>query len=224
MTRFEVPEAPSATETSHPLGRLGAVLRRIAACQGLPSPDLDRVATVDAAEGSVDDGVALADRIADEGNRLVVVRGGSTAGAHTVTAALLDLEPVAVVGTAAGAGWAEALVAVRTGLASARAHVGDPLRLLAAAGEQGVLVGLLAQAAVRRTPLLLDGSAQVAAALLVADRLAPGVAGWCTAASVPTAPGAAAALRDLDVEPLLDLGLTERGADLALALLRAGAA
>lgn len=224
MTRFDVPEAPAAPTGPHPLGRLGAALLAIAARQGLTTPDLDRVATVDAAEGTVDDGVALADRLADEGQRLLVVRGGSTPGAHTVTAALLDLEPVAVVGTAAGAGWAESLVAVRTGLAASRAHVGDPLRLLDAAGEPGLLIGLLAQAAVRCTPLLLDGSPQVAAALLVADRLAPGVAAWCTAASAPVLPGAAAALRDLDVEPLLDLGLTHRGADLALALLRAGAA
>lgn len=221
MTRFEVPEPAACPTGPHVLGRLGHALARVAAAQGLAVPELQRVATVAAGPGQVDDGVALADRLVDEGTRLLVVSGGHSTGADTVVAALLDLEPVAVVGTAPGPGWADALVGVRTGLAAARAHVGDPARLLTAAGEPGLLVGVLAQAAVRRTPLLLDGSPQVAAALLVADRLAPGVAAWCTAATVPVSPGAAAALHDLDLEPLLDLGLADRGAELALVLLRA---
>lgn len=220
---FEV-TAPDAAAAPPGLGRIGAVLARIAGAQGLTSgadADLHHVARVTVAGPSdVSAGVAVVDRLVDSGTRLLVVEGADTAAAFVVLAALLDLEPVAAVGTAPSAGWSQQLVAVRDGLARTRAYVGDPERLLEVAGEPGVLAGALAQAAVRRTPVLLDGSAQVAAALLIADRIAPGVAAWCTATTTPATPGAVAALHDLGVEPLLDLGLTSRGAALALSLLR----
>jgi hypothetical protein len=83
-----------------------------------------------------------------------------------VAAALLDLEPVKAVGTAPGGDWARLTVAVRDGLRTARLHRADPAGLLAAVGADTVAqgAGLLAQAASRRTPVLLDGSVLVAAA------------------------------------------------------------
>jgi nicotinate-nucleotide--dimethylbenzimidazole phosphoribosyltransferase len=206
------------------LGAVGAALSRIAGMQGLPVADLDAVRVLGPAEGSVDAGAAAVDRLVDSGTRLVVVEGADTVPALVVVSVLLDLEPVAALGTAPSPDWADRLAALRDGLAAGRRHVSDPERLLRESGEEGFLAGAVAQAAARRTPVLLDGSAQAAAALLVADRLAARCASWVVAGSRPWTPGAQAALADLAVEPLLDLGLRERGAALALALLREAAA
>ena len=66
------------------------------------------------------------------------------------------------------------------------------------------MAGFCAQAAVRRTPLLLDGMA-VTAAALVAERLAPGARQWWQAGHRSTEPGHALALAALELDPILDL-------------------
>jgi nicotinate-nucleotide--dimethylbenzimidazole phosphoribosyltransferase len=86
-----------------------------------------------------------------------------------------------------------------------------------------VVAGLLAQAAVRRTPVLLDGTS-VAAAALAASRLAPGANGWWLAAGRLPEPAAAMVFVELGLEPLLDVGVRVgdgSGALLALPLLHA---
>jgi len=216
-----VPSAPVA------LGRLGRTLSRLAGMQGAWPPH--RPATmrrVSAAGSTVADGRALADRLADEGVDLVVVEHpGDEAPAAVVLAALLDLEPVAAVGTAGGAGWSGLLSAVRDGLPVARPHLGEPERLCVVLGAPALagLAGLLAGCAERRTPVLLSGTPAVLAAALLAVRLTPGADAWWLAGATATAPGGSVALAELGLEPLLDLGLTvPGGADLALGLLLAG--
>ncbi|KKC00433.1 nicotinate-nucleotide--dimethylbenzimidazole phosphoribosyltransferase, partial [Mycobacterium nebraskense] len=79
---------------------------------------------------------------------------------------------------------------------------------------------------VRRTPLLLDGMA-VTAAALVAERLAPGARLWWQAGHRSTEPGHALALAELGLEPILDLRMRlgeGSGAALALPVLRAAVA
>src|ERR1700758_4451460 len=83
--------------------------------------------------------------------------------------------------------------------------------------------GFCAQAAVRRTPLLLDGMA-VTAAALVAERLAPGARQWWQAGHRSTEPGHQLALTALELEPILDLRMRlgeGTGAAAALPVLRA---
>ncbi|WP_009956291.1 nicotinate-nucleotide--dimethylbenzimidazole phosphoribosyltransferase, partial [Mycobacterium intracellulare] len=80
--------------------------------------------------------------------------------------------------------------------------------------------------AVRRTPLLLDGMA-VTAAALVAEHLAPGARMWWQAGHRSTEPGHALALTALDLEPILDLRMRlgeGTGAALAVPVLRAAVA
>ena len=103
---------------------------------------------------------------------------GNTTPATTLVAALTDTEPVAVVGRGTGiddAGWARKTAAIRDALYRARAVTADPVALLRVCGgaDLAAMAGFCAQAAVRRTPVLLDGVV-VTAAALVADRLAPG--------------------------------------------------
>lgn len=232
--RYDVDVAPAPDLHDAGLGRLDEALSQLAACQGSWPPDLDgpvlsprRAGSQDGPDSGPDGGAAEADRCVDAGARLLVLGGEDTPGALAVCAALLDLEPLAALGTdvAPGSvgGWSAALVGVREGLAAGRAHVGHPEVLAARCGDAatGWAAGVLAAAAERRVPVLLDGSAQSCAALLLADRLAFGVTGWCLVGTRPVTPGARAALEELHVEPLLDLGLSRAGAPLAAALLRA---
>jgi nicotinate-nucleotide--dimethylbenzimidazole phosphoribosyltransferase len=207
------------------LGRLGGALGWLAAAQGAWPPRPPRaVRSIDVTSGDgFAAGCAEADALADEGaDALVLEASGDPAAAFVVLCALLDVEPVLAVGTAAGPGWAEQVVAVREGLRAARPHVGDPERLVAEP-VLGRAAGLLAQSAVRRTPVVLGASPVLAAAALAAERLAPGARRWWLAGSKPAATVVGLALADLALEPLLDLGLAvPGGAALALDLLVRG--
>ena len=223
MRTFAV-EPPAAPEAVPPgLGRLGPWLARLAAAQSSwpPAPPA-RIGRPDAVEG-VDAGVDAADRLVDGGADLLVLAGGGPPGpALALLAVLLDLEPVAAVGTGSVPGWAGLVGTVRDGLRAARPHLGDPdqLLLVTGAAEVAGLAGVLLQAAVRRTPVLLSGAPDVWAAAVLAERTAPGTAAWLLAGCSPAGGGAAAAVSELGLEPLLDLRVARpEGADLALALL-----
>ena len=214
------------------LGRLTGALEWLAGAQGgwpPRSPAVPHRLVVDAAtEGDLADGIARGDALADAGCDLLVAGADLDAvPGLVVLAALLDLEPVQAVGTATGPAWAAQVTGVRDGLRGARLHLGDPEALLGSLGSAplAVLTGALAQAAVRRTPVLLDGSAVTAAAAVLADRLAPGAARWFLAGQVPPSPAARKGLAEVGLTGLLDLGLAApAGADLAADLLVAAVA
>lgn len=166
-----------------------------------------------------------ADRFVDAGADLVVLDSdGASAAGLAAVATLLGLEPVAVVGLQSAPGWADRVVAVRTLVLAGRAHLDDPAALVGALGDLalGRLAGLLAQLATRRTPVLLGGGTDTAAAALVAARLVPGAQRWWLAGSAPGDTAGQAALGALGLTPLLDLGLRSGGADVAVAVVRAG--
>lgn len=209
------------------LGRLGAALERLATMQGgwppHPARAVRHLVLSPDEPGDLEAGVAQADDLADRGTDLLVLgASGDPAPGLVAAALLLDLEPVQAVGTASAPGWAQLAVAVRDGLRTTRSLVGDPAGLLAALGSPVLAraTGLLAQSAARRTPVLLDGSAALAGAALLAERLAPGAPAWWLAGQLPPLPAARAALDDLGLVPLLDLGLDRpEGAALAHAVL-----
>lgn len=225
MTRpvVQVPEPVGAADPS--LGRLGPALCWLAAAQGSWPPVVPGAPRRVVVEhgGGREEGEREADRLADAGCDLLVAGARSDpVPGLVVLAALLDLEPVHAVGTAAGPRWALLTTGVRDGLRSARLHVGDPDGLLADVGSAPLshLTGLLAQCAVRRTPVVLDGSPTTAAAAMVADRIAPGAAAWWLAGQVPPSPAGRKGLADLGMHGLLDLGLDlPEGADLARSVL-----
>jgi nicotinate-nucleotide--dimethylbenzimidazole phosphoribosyltransferase len=104
----------------------------------------------------------------------------------------------------------------------------DPVGLLRTCGgaDLAAMAGFCAQAAVRRTPLLLDGVV-VTAAALVADRMAPGARAWWQAGHRSTEPAHTLALAHLNLVPIVDLGLRlgeGTGAAVALPVLRAAVA
>ena len=179
-------------------------------------------------------GRAIADEEVDAGADLLIAGDmgiGNTTAAAVLVAALTNAEPVAVVGFGTGvddAGWARKTAAIRDALFRTRPLLPDPLGLLRCCGgaDLAAMAGFCAQAAVRRTPLLLDGMA-VTAAALVAERLAPGARQWWQAGHRSTEPAHELALAALELEPILDLRMRlgeGTGAAVALPVVRAAVA
>jgi nicotinate-nucleotide--dimethylbenzimidazole phosphoribosyltransferase len=188
--------------------------------------------TADEATAAVEAGRRIADEEVDSGADLLIAGDmgiGNTTPATTLIAALTDTEPVAVVGRGTGIdddGWARKTAAIRDALYRARGL--DAIGLLRVCGgaDLAAMAGFCAQAAVRRTPLLLDGVV-VTAAALAADRLAPGARQWWQAGHRSTEPAHALALDRLQLEPILDLRMRlgeGTGAAVALPILRAAVA
>lgn len=195
--------APDSPLAPDPRYRVGAGTGRI---------DRTDALTDDETERAVDVGRALVDDEVDAGADLLVpgaIGVGATTPASVLVAAITGAEPVAVVGRGSGIddeGWMRKAAAIRDALRRARPHVRDPLALLRVAGgaDLAVLAGFLVQAAVRRTPVLLDGLVPVAAAL-VADELAPGARDWWLLAQRSPEPALGLAAEHLELTPLLDL-------------------
>lgn len=178
-------------------------------------------------------GVTIADEEVDRGADLLIAGDmgiGNTTPAAVLVAALTGTEPVAVVGRGTGiddAGWMRKTAAIRDALRRARPVVADPVALLRTAGgaDLAAMAGFLAQAAVRRTPVILDGLAAGAAALL-AEEFAPGAREWWVAGHRSVEPAHTLVLEHLQLEPLLELGLRlgeGSGAVAALPLLQMAA-
>ncbi|WP_413642039.1 nicotinate-nucleotide--dimethylbenzimidazole phosphoribosyltransferase [Mycobacterium sp. RTGN5] len=183
---------------------------------------------------ALDAGRQLADAEVDAGADLLIAGDmgiGNTTAATALIATLTDTEPVAVVGRGTGiddAAWVRKTAAVRDAMFRARQFRPDPVGLLRTCGgaDLAAMAGFCAQAAVRRTPLLLDGVV-VTAAALVADRMAPGARAWWQAGHRSTEPAHTLALAHLDLVPIVDLGLRlgeGTGAAVALPILRAAVA
>lgn len=217
----DVPGAPEET-TRHKVRRSSGRI------------DVENALNGDEAAAAFAAGRAVADEEVDAGADLLVPGDmgiGNTTPAAVLVAALTGSEPVAVVGRGTGiddAAWAIKTAAVRTALRRARRIADDPLARLAAVGgaDLAAMTGFLVQAAVRRTPVVLDGVVSAAAAL-VAARIAPAAPQWWVAGSRSPEPAQALALAALGLSPLLDLGLRlgeGTGALLAVPLLSAAIA
>jgi nicotinate-nucleotide--dimethylbenzimidazole phosphoribosyltransferase len=190
--------------------------------------------TAEEAVAAVAAGRRIADAEIDAGADLLIAGDmgiGNTTAATTLIAALTGAEPVAVVGRGTGIddpGWMRKTAAVRDALFRARDETGDPLGLLRVCGgaDLAAIAGFCAQAAWRRTPVLLDGVV-VTAAALVAERLAPGARAWWQAGHRSTEPAHALALGRLELDPIVDLDMRlgeGTGAVIALPIVRAAVA
>ncbi len=190
--------------------------------------------TPEEAAAAVAAGRAIADEEVDAGADLLIAGDmgiGNTTPATVLVSALTNNEPVAVVGRGTGiddAGWIRKTAAVRDALYRAHAVRYEPVDLLRVAGgaDLAAMAGFLAQAAVRRTPVLLDGVV-VTAAALAAERMAPGARAWWQAGHRSTEPAHSLALAQLELDPVIDLGMRlgeGSGAAVALPVLRAAIA
>ena len=188
----------------------------------------------DEVAAAVEAGMRIADEEVDAGADLLIAGDmgiGNTTAATTLIAALTASEPVAVVGRGTGvddSGWARKTAAIRDALYRSRVVSSDPVGLLRVCGgaDLAAMAGFCLQAAVRRTPVLLDGVV-VTAAALVADRMAPGARAWWQAGHRSTEPAHELALQRLQLVPIVDLGMRlgeGTGAAVALPILRAAVA
>lgn len=165
----------------------------------------------DVALAAVAAGRRLADEAVDSGADLLIAGDlgiGNTTPAAAITGVICGLEPVVAVGRGTGVddnGWMRKASAVRDAMFRARDLQRRPVALLETAGgpDFAAMAGFLAQAAVRRTPVLLDG-AVVTAAALVADEMAPGARNWWQAGHRSVEPGHTEALKHLGLEPIID--------------------
>ncbi|HEX3761441.1 MAG TPA: nicotinate-nucleotide--dimethylbenzimidazole phosphoribosyltransferase [Kofleriaceae bacterium] len=183
-----------------------------------PSADLmaGPAMTVMDAALALEAGIALAVSLADGDGVDLIAVGALGIGADVASAALL--------GAATGAppaGLGDPLAEAAGALGAAMAGASG-LELLAAFGgpETGVLAGLMLAAASTNTPVILDGYATGAAALIAAA-LAPSAAGYLVAAHTGafTQPRI---LAHLGLHPMFDLGLGHgegTGAAMAFALI-----
>jgi nicotinate-nucleotide--dimethylbenzimidazole phosphoribosyltransferase len=226
--RLVVVDAGVATATAHPAVRslrVGAGTADVATGPAM-SPTEARMA--------LDAGIALAEELAVQGVGLVAVGEmgiGNTTIASLLTAKLLGVEAELVCGRGTGvddAGLARKLATIRQALHINQPDPEDPLAVLTVLGgfEIAFLVGLIVGAAADGVVVVLDGFITAAAAL-VAARLAPLSRDAMIAAHVSPEPGHRRILAELELEPLLDLGLRlgeASGAALALPLIRSAAA
>jgi nicotinate-nucleotide--dimethylbenzimidazole phosphoribosyltransferase len=220
-----------AVDTDEPLSPLiGAHKVR----RGSGNIAVEDALSADEVAAAIAAGRAIADEEVDAGADLLIAGDmgiGNTTAATTLVAAITASEPVAVVGRGTGvddAGWARKTAAIRDALYRASGVTSDPVGLLQVCGgaDLAAMAGFLVQAAVRRTPVLLDGVV-VTAAALVANRLAPDARSWWQAGHRSTEPAHAVALQHLQLEPIVDLGMRlgeGSGAAVALPILRAAVA
>lgn len=196
--------------------------------------DVEDALSADEVAAALAAGKAIADEEVDSGADLLIAGDmgiGNTTPATVLIAAITDTEPVKAVGRGTGiddSGWIRKTAVVRDALRRARPVLGDPVALLrvSAGADLAAMAGFLAQAAIRRTPVILDGMV-VTAAALVADRLAPGASAWWVAGHRSVEPAHTLALRRLDLTPLVEyqMRLGEgTGAVVALPALRAAVA
>jgi len=183
---------------------------------------------------AIDAGRQIADQEVDAGADLLIAGDmgiGNTTAATVLVAGLTGVEPVAAVGYGTGiddAGWARKTAVVRDALFRVEPLLAEPVATLRCCGGADLagLAGFCAQAAVRRTPVLLDGLV-VTAAALVAEQLAPGARLWWQAGHLSTEPAHALALAQLGLDPIVDLRMRlgeGTGAAVALPVLRAAVA
>ncbi|WP_211901237.1 nicotinate-nucleotide--dimethylbenzimidazole phosphoribosyltransferase [Saccharopolyspora erythraea] len=182
--------------------------------RGSGSIDREDALTPEQVRAAVTAGRAIADEEVDSGADLLIAGDmgiGNTTPAAVLIAALTATEPVAVVGRGTGIddqAWMRKTAAIRDALRRARKVLDDPVALLrtSAGADIAALSGFLAQAAIRRTPVLLDGVV-VGAAAMVAEELAPGARHWWLAGHRSAEPGGTLVLEHLDLAPLLELGM-----------------
>ncbi len=159
-------------------------------------------------------GKRIADQEVDSGADILIP--GDLGIANTTSAAALIgaftlAEPVVVVGRGSGIddeGWKRKVTAIRDAMFRVRTLRQDPIAIAQKISSPDIaaMAAFIAQAAVRRTPVILDGVVVTAAALL-ANKLAPGARRWFIAGHRSTEPAHTIALDALGLKPLLDYGM-----------------
>jgi nicotinate-nucleotide--dimethylbenzimidazole phosphoribosyltransferase len=159
-------------------------------------------------------GRALVDEEVDAGTDLLIpaaIGVDASVPAVVVAAVLSGREPIWALGfdaTMPDREWIRQCRIVRDALRRTTTLSRDPYQILATVGsiDLAVITGILIQAGVRRTPVLLDGTVAATAALLAIE-VAPAAQSWWTAPQRSGASTERVALETLDLEPVVPLEL-----------------
>lgn len=227
--KTQAAEVAAGGGPAHAAARLaGASVRLIDDYLSSPtgSIDIEPAMTPDALGEALAHGAATADREIDGGADLLIpgdIGPGNSTVAAAVYGALTVTEPVMAIGRGSGISdetWKTKVTVIRDAMFRAREFRSDTERVVAelSGPDFAFLVGLIAQSAARRTPLLIDG-AYVAVAAYVAERLAPGTKRWLLASQLSAEPAHAGCLTALDLTPVLALDIATGQATGALAAL-----
>lgn len=193
--------------------------------------DTEDALTEDELTAAVETGMRIADAEIDSGADLLI---GATCGVGistpvaVLTAALTGMEPVDATSRGSGINdeaWIRKAAAVRDALFRVRRGDKDALAMVRIGGGPDLagLTGFIAQAAIRRTPVLIHDMPSTVAAVL-AHRLAPGADSYVLVTSLAPDRGHLRLLDLLGREPLTDWSLTGHsgvGALLVVPALRA---
>ena len=160
-------------------------------------------------------GRGIADAEIDSGADLLIgaVCGvGVSTPVAVLTAVLTGMEPVDATSRGSGiddAAWIRKAAAVRDALFRVRRGDSDVLSMLGTGGgpDLAALTGFIAQAAIRRTPVMIHDMPSTVAAVL-AHRLAPGAENYLLATSLAPDRGHRRLLELLGREPLTDWSIT----------------
>ena len=196
-----------------------------------PDDDDERIGDAGSVTSWLLTGAEVADRAIDAGADLLICADIADSDALPATAIiglLSSSTPAELMGfsdsTITDEMWMTECANVRELMRQGRAKRGDGAQLLAAIGTPSIaaMTGFLLQAARRRTGVLLDGSASLAAAL-IAHRTAHRAKQWWLPGHLGTQPAQAQAMHRLGLEPAVPVRLGPgegRGAMMVVALLR----
>ena len=178
------------------------------------SIDIEDAMTQEQVERAFEIGKRIADQEVDAGAD-ILIPGDLGIGNTTPAAALVGTftlaEPVVVVGRGTGIddeGWKLKVSAIRDAMFRVRDLRQDPIAIarMISSPDLAAMAGFIAQAAVRRTPVILDGVVVTSAALL-ANKLAPGARRWFVAGHRSTEPAHSIALDALALTPVLEFSM-----------------
>ncbi len=193
------------------LGDLGPAVVRHKVRRGTGSIDVEDAMSHEEAEQALAAGRQVADAAVDSGASLLVAGDmgiANTTPATVLTALLATGEVVDLVGRGTGVddeGWMRKAAAVRDAVYRGKKRRSDMVDLLSAVGGPDIaaMTGFFVQAALRRTPVVLDGVVSGAAAL-VAQRLCFTTPRWQVAGHRSSEPAHSAALERLGLTPFVE--------------------
>jgi nicotinate-nucleotide--dimethylbenzimidazole phosphoribosyltransferase len=206
---------------------------RAAVARGTRDFTVEPAMTGDEVDRALEAGFRAADDEIERGANVVALGDmgiGNTTAASAIVAGLTARPVREVTGRGTGlddAGWEHKVAVIEGALEVNRRGSREPLEVLATVGglEIAALVGMIAAAAARRVPVVLDGFITSASALIACE-LNPTLAPRLLAAHRSVEPGHSIVLERLGLRPLLDLDMRlgeGTGAALALVMLTAAA-
>ncbi len=187
-------EAPAVEETASSRVEILRSLSQDTACMHLASSS----------------GRALADRLIDSGAEILIpALCGEVRQVCALIGALSNTEPVALVNPLLDVEtWQEEVAELRGLMFAIRTDHADPYTMLSKVKAPLLreLMEFMQQAALRKTPMLIDSPSSVLATLL-AEQITPGVRQWTYLADAPDNPAMRAATRELVMTPMNSLGI-----------------